>query len=205
MLDANAVKAWDGIHRWTSLVCTLFLLVVCLTGLPLIFKDEIKIFLRTDTSPSTAGTSTRHASLDQVTEMAMSRYPGQVPLSFYWDEHATGIVRFSVAKEPNLPWTEVQWIAIDSRSAQVVENVPSSPLVMSIFLKLHKELLAGVAGEIFLGVMGLMFLGSLVSGIILYGPFMRKLAFGSVRHDRSHGSNGLIFTICSASQPRHGR
>ncbi|WHZ14159.1 MAG: hypothetical protein OJF52_000994 [Nitrospira sp.] len=39
------------IHRWTSLVCTAFLLLLCLTGLPLIFWDEIGHWLGVCRSP----------------------------------------------------------------------------------------------------------------------------------------------------------
>ena len=34
---ANTLKLWFLVHKWTSLVCTVFLLLLCLTGLPLIF------------------------------------------------------------------------------------------------------------------------------------------------------------------------
>ena len=37
----STIKAWVKVHKWTSLVCTAFLLMLCLTGLPLIFHDEI--------------------------------------------------------------------------------------------------------------------------------------------------------------------
>jgi uncharacterized iron-regulated membrane protein len=40
-------------------------------------------------------------------------------------------------------------------------------------------------GTLFLGFMGLLFVISVVSGIVVYGPFMRKLPFGAVRRDRS--------------------
>jgi uncharacterized iron-regulated membrane protein len=33
--------------------------------------------------------------------------------------------------------------------------------------------------------MGLLFVASIVSGVVLYAPFMRKLAFGTVRRDRA--------------------
>ena len=36
-----SIKAWFLVHKWTSLICTLFLLMLCLTGLPLIFHEEI--------------------------------------------------------------------------------------------------------------------------------------------------------------------
>ncbi len=45
----------------------------------------------------------------------------------------------------------------------------------------HVELFAGLPGTLFLGFMGLLFVLSVLSGIVVYGPFMRKLPFGTVR------------------------
>ena len=39
------LRIWVWIHKWSSLACTLFLLVTCLTGLPLIFHDELDEWL----------------------------------------------------------------------------------------------------------------------------------------------------------------
>ena len=36
------MKTWSAVHSWTSLVSTLFLLMLCVTGLPLIFASEIE-------------------------------------------------------------------------------------------------------------------------------------------------------------------
>ena len=47
------------------------------------------------------------------------------------------------------------------------------------------DLFAGLPGKLFLGFMGLLLLVALVSGVVLYAPFMRKLDFGTVRHERS--------------------
>ena len=56
---------------------------------------------------------------------------------------------------------------------------------MGIMLALHMDLYAGLAGELFLGLMGLLFVIAVVSGAVLYGPFMKKLEFGTVRAQRS--------------------
>ena len=40
-MTLGAFTWWYRVHQWTSLVCTVFVLVSCLTGLPLIFDDEI--------------------------------------------------------------------------------------------------------------------------------------------------------------------
>jgi uncharacterized iron-regulated membrane protein len=51
-------------------------------------------------------------------------------------------------------------------------------------LKLHVDLFAGQPGKLFLGFMGLLLLVAIVSGVVLYSPFMRKLEFGTVRRER---------------------
>ena len=40
-MKAPTLRAWSAVHRWTSLVCTVNLLLLCLTGLVLIFHLEI--------------------------------------------------------------------------------------------------------------------------------------------------------------------
>jgi uncharacterized iron-regulated membrane protein len=56
---------------------------------------------------------------------------------------------------------------------------------MYVLYRLHYDLYAGLAGTLFLGSMGLLLAASLVSGVIVYGPFMSKLPFGAVRTGRS--------------------
>ncbi|OZI32446.1 hypothetical protein CAL29_23505 [Bordetella genomosp. 10] len=34
-------RSWATVHRWTSLVCAGFLLIICVTGLRLVFSDQI--------------------------------------------------------------------------------------------------------------------------------------------------------------------
>lgn len=37
-MRAKTIKTWHLVHKWTSLVCTLFLLMLCITGLPTDFS-----------------------------------------------------------------------------------------------------------------------------------------------------------------------
>jgi uncharacterized iron-regulated membrane protein len=53
---------------------------------------------------------------------------------------------------------------------------------MQIILTIHREMFAGLPGELFLGVMGVLFVDAIVSGIFLYNPIMRRRAFADVRH-----------------------
>jgi uncharacterized iron-regulated membrane protein len=39
------LRRWSWIHKWSSLVCTVFMLLLCVTGLPLIYHHEIGALL----------------------------------------------------------------------------------------------------------------------------------------------------------------
>jgi uncharacterized iron-regulated membrane protein len=47
------------------------------------------------------------------------------------------------------------------------------------------SLLLGLPGELFLELVGLVFTASIVSGVVVYAPVMRKLAFATIRKGRS--------------------
>ncbi len=53
--------------------------------------------------------------------------------------------------------------------------------LIDFLLNLHSELFLGLTGDIIMGVMAVTFLISLISGALVYGPFMRRLAFGTYR------------------------
>ena len=40
-MQQKTLRAWLFVHKWTSLISTLFLLMLCVTGLPLVFHHEI--------------------------------------------------------------------------------------------------------------------------------------------------------------------
>jgi len=46
----RSLRRWGLVHKWTSLICTLFLLMLCITGLPLIFRDEIDDLFKSEAS-----------------------------------------------------------------------------------------------------------------------------------------------------------
>jgi uncharacterized iron-regulated membrane protein len=81
------------------------------------------------------------------------------------------------------------WIKFDAHTAQVLKQVKpfdqDGPTFLGVMLSLHRNLFAGLAGELFMGLMALLFVVAIVSGIAIYSPFMRKLDFGTVRADRS--------------------
>jgi uncharacterized iron-regulated membrane protein len=81
------------------------------------------------------------------------------------------------------------FIRFDARTGRVLEREKTGSAARATFtgvmLSLHRDLFLRLPGELFLGLMALLFVAAIVSGVALYGPFMRRLAFGTVRRDRS--------------------
>lgn len=184
MPTARAIRSWSWLHKWSSLVCTGFMLLLCLTGLPLIFHDEIGHALGTGVEAPAMPPGTPHISLDRVLDTARAQYPQRVVQFASQEPDSTDVWYVTMTPTP-APTDDFQQVAVDARTGAVLPRPPLHQGFMWVMEKLHVDLFAGQAGKLFLGAMGLLLLVSIVTGVMLYAPFMRKLAFGEVRQDRS--------------------
>ena len=183
-MSSRRLRAWAWIHKWTSLVCTLFMLLLCVTGLPLIFHHEIGHLLGTEVEAPALPAGTPRASLDRVLEVAARQQPGKVPqfLTREPDDDSFWYVTFG---DSPLDDKHQKTVAVDARTAALLKEPKFDEGFMYVMFKLHVDLFAGLAGKLFLGFMGLLLLVAIVSGVVLYAPFTRKLRFGDVRRERS--------------------
>jgi uncharacterized iron-regulated membrane protein len=189
-MTPNAVRTWKRVHTWTSLICTLFLLILCVTGLPLVFQEDIDRAFGQRAGPDPAAdASAPHLDLDRLIAIARAARPDEA-------------VRFATAVRGSPLWNMemgatvesmklTSIVTIDARTGRIMRigaRLRSPP--MQFIKDLHTELLLGQPGMLFLGLMGLCFVASIVSGAVIYGPFMRRLDFGTLR---SHGSRRLYW------------
>ena len=180
-MTRTATRLWYLVHKWSSLVCTAFLLMLCVTGLPLIFHEEIDAATR---APTVAASARGVASLDNVMADALARHPGFVPMFVSYDDEKP-LLYATVAPTPTGPEDRIETMLYDSRTGARVDAPPLDEGVMAFLLRLHANLLLGIPGQLFLGLIGVVFIVALVSGVVVYAPFMRKLPFGTVRRDRT--------------------
>jgi uncharacterized iron-regulated membrane protein len=181
-----SLRRWSWIHKWSSLVCTVFMLLLCLTGLPLIYHHEIGQLLGNEVEAPAmqAGSTPPRADLDRVIAAGKARYPNKVMMYMSQEADEPALWFLTMGARPDDP--KFVSIAIDARTARYVAEPPiEGGAVMAFLFHLHVDLFAGVAGKLFLGFMGLLLLLAVVSGVVLYAPFMRKLEFGDVRHGRT--------------------
>ena len=179
-----SIRKWYLTHKWTSLVCTAFLLMLCLTGLPLIFHEEIEHLSGVVEAPVMAE-NTPDASMDAVAAAARKQRPQDVIRFMFWqqDEHPN-VTLVSMAKSMDASPDDSNIVLVDSRTAKVLDEPPPDRGFMYVMLKLHIDMFAGLPGMLFLGVMGLLFVVAIISGIVLYHPFMRRLDFGTLRREK---------------------
>jgi uncharacterized iron-regulated membrane protein len=185
LLQAATVKLWYRIHKWTSLVCTAFLLMLCVTGLPLIFHHEIDHLLGNEIEPAAMPAGTPRADLDRVVAAGNARDQSWSVQFVFWDEDQPDSVFLSLATSPQAPPDSHRILVVDARTAEVLGEQKTQEGLMYVLLQLHIDMFAGLPGKLFLGVMGLLFIVAIVSGVVVYGPFMRKLEFGTARRNRT--------------------
>ncbi len=184
MLTARSIKTWSWLHKWSSLVCTIFMLLLCLTGLPLIFHHEIGHLLGTEVEAPEMAKGTPHVSLDKILDVAKAKHPDRVVQFASQDEDDANIWFVTLTPTPE-PTDDFKSVALDARTGAVLAQPRFDEGFMWVMFKLHVDLFAGLPGKLFLGLMGLLLLIAIVSGVVLYAPFMRKLDFGEVRKQRS--------------------
>ncbi|MBD8736849.1 PepSY-associated TM helix domain-containing protein [Sphingomonas sp. CFBP 13706] len=187
-MTSSSIRVWYLVHKWTSLICTVFLLMLCLTGVPLIFSDEI------DRASGSAlkfgmpgvGSSTNVRGLlplDTMMTKALATRPGEVPLFMAFDNDQPSMT-ITTGPTPHALGSEMTTQVFDRSTGKLLSKEDRGG-IMHVLLKLHTDMFLGLQGMLFLGAMGLLFTAALVSGVALYAPFMRKLAFGTLRTSRS--------------------
>ena len=184
-MKSSTIRRWSFIHTWTSLICTLFLLLLALSGLPLIFHHEIDHLLGDAPVLKQMPEDTPHLNLQQLLLRAEAHRPGEVVQYLGWEEdEPNGVLTIMAATagtEPNSSHT----FMLDARTGDPVEIPSANGGFMMTMLRLHVDLFAGLPGKLLLAFMGLLFVVAIISGVVLYAPFMRRLKFATVRNDKS--------------------
>lgn len=160
------------------------MLLLCLTGLPLIFHHEIGHLLKTEIEAPTMAADAPHISLDRVLAIARTQFPGKDAM-FASQEADDNRVWFVTMSDTPTAHDDLKQAAIDARTGAVLGQPKLDEGLMHVIFKLHVDLFAGLPGTLFLGFMGLLLALAILSGVILYAPFMRKLDFGTVRRNNS--------------------
>jgi uncharacterized iron-regulated membrane protein len=182
-MSPAALRRWDWLHTWSSLVCTAFMLLLCVTGLPLIFKHELEHLLNDSIRPAALAADAARATLDEVVATGRAHANAMHLQLAVHDPEEPDFWKLTFGPTPTaIDGTAT--MAVDSRTAEYLGALRTDEGFLHIVYRLHVDLFAGVPGMLFLAAMGALLVLSIVSGAVLYGPFMKRLSFGTVRHTK---------------------
>jgi uncharacterized iron-regulated membrane protein len=185
-MKAQTIKQWFNVHKWSSLICTIFLLMLCMTGLPLIFSHEIEHYLGEETAAPALPAGTPVLETDAILQAGIQEMPGKVVKYIFWDaDEYPNQVFLTLADSTEAPIEEDHYLTMDMRTGKVLAAVPREMDFMQVMYYLHVEMLAGLPGKLFLGLMGILYIVAIVSGVVLYAPIMKRFNFGMIRTEKA--------------------
>lgn len=182
--DITRLRRWALVHKWTSLACTVFLLLFCVTGLPLIFTDELRELLSDEPPFADLPAGMPPANLDRIVAAAKEKRPDHHVWFVFVDDDEPKVL-VGMLPSPTADPKTARRLRFDARTAELMNEIEPAavrPLTfLDLMLRLHRDLFAELPGELFLGFMGLVFVVATVSGGVLYAPFARRQKFGELR------------------------
>lgn len=159
------------------------MLLLCLTGLPLVFHHELDELLGYAPPPVVHVADAVRVPVDEIARSALAHHPGSVLQYIAWDKDEPNTVTAFTNSAPNGHPDAAVVKAFDAYTAKPLGLVGTGPML--VILKLHTDVYLGQAGKLFMGAMGFLFLVAIVSGVVLYWPFTRRLKFGAIRAEKS--------------------
>jgi len=172
------------LHRWCSLVATLPFLILCLTGTVLIFHEEIDAAI--GVVPASVDDVRPQMPLQASIDGILAANPGERVASIGIDpkEHPGLLLLVTVPTQAHR-FEDMKLRFIELATARPTEHAfdPTSTLT-GFLLELHAHWFLGVPGELIGALIALLVLVSLLSGVVVYWPYVKKVALGLLRRGR---------------------
>lgn len=156
------------LHRWLGLGVGLWAALVGLTGSVLVFSDEIDAWL----NPQLLRVEPRAAAwhVDGAVAAVRERFAGEPLLSLRLPRAANEPIVLRVGEQP------VTDVYVNPYTSVVLGTRAEHGGAMGFLFDLHAHLLAGETGETVAGVLALVLIVMLVSGLVLWWPRRRQWA-----------------------------
>jgi uncharacterized iron-regulated membrane protein len=184
-MNAQAASRWFRfnlwLHRWASLAATLPFLVLCLTGTILIFHEEIDAAL--GVVPAATVQQQAHRPLAESVANVLAAHPGERALSVGIDaEEHPGILLVVTAAKGARGFEDAKLRYAHLATGQPSESGGDADRTFTGFLlKLHAQWFLGPVGELVGSLIALLVLASLLSGLVVYAPHVKRVALGVLR------------------------
>lgn len=161
------------IHKYTGLCAGIFIFILVVSGSILVFHDDLDQWQLKRYSQVE---NTRPVSVDMGYRTVSAQYAD-------WDVR---LIRFSERRDHALVFQlrkpEERLLAVVHPSnGALIKVIPQSQTLVYWVLKLHYTLLAGLVGEMLVLLSGLLFIISLLTGLVVYRKVLLKTLLFRVR------------------------
>jgi uncharacterized iron-regulated membrane protein len=168
-----------GLHRWAGLILSLNVLVFAVTGLLLIFHEEIEAVLEPAVEQRPLG---QPMSLREAIAIASAKLPGADAVFVSRElEHPHQV--FVGLGKGSRKLEDTKAIKIDLTSGNI-DDRDFDETFLGVVFHLHAQLMAGPLGSLIVGAIGVALLLTLITGAVIYGPMMKRFFFGTLRRDK---------------------
>lgn len=160
-------------HRWLGYFLSAHLILLFLSGIILVFRAELSPL-----RPLPSKTSTP-LTLGDIAALSQEQNPNDRLLALSVNDDDPMLVTARMGQDGSTRFSGSKRILFDRRSGRV-EAPKEKNSILDTILVFHREFLLGFYGKLYVGVIGILFVLSLLSGLLVYGP-TTKLEFGAIR------------------------
>lgn len=182
------------LHRWVSLISAVFFLIFCITGIVLLFRMELFGWNQKVVPTSMAKLSYENGweYLPAAEKAVRLNYPNdKILAAFVQPEEGNILLRIqdrnsdkAVMTMMRMGGTKVAYYPGTDELIDVTygKNIKTStiPKVLQVLHVLHVRMGLSKGGDIAVALLCSLILVSIISGILLYGPFMRGRKFAKI-------------------------
>lgn len=188
------MRYWYKIHKWVSLICAIFFLLLCITGLPLLFKQEISNYnslQNTEKVQRTASYAELWSAVNAGERLIQQQYPHKI-IKAITAEPSEGRILFRLAGRDDKENGAGLHLGMGSQIAYYPEdnmllNWNSEKVKYAALADFmhemhvwHIRMGLGKDAMLFLGFMCFLSLICLISGLFIYKAFMKRTYFAEI-------------------------
>lgn len=172
--------AW---HRLAGLYLLPHLVLLFISGTLLVFRHELRPQNEADRAVATFPQeknpgAAAAASLQSLLESSQKLFPKDRPLALDVDEE---VVTVRLGLDGSKQFSGSRRVPFNPATGEYIGDRVAKDHWTDWVLRLHREFFLGFYGKLYVSWLGLVTCFALVSGLIVYGPLMKRRLFGSMR------------------------
>jgi uncharacterized iron-regulated membrane protein len=188
MAKSTFKKISHWLHLFLGLVSGLVVFIVALTGCIYAFEKEIRQSLYADLyfAKSEHG---QKINVDTLLSQVREKYPKQIVKTIFFYSDSMRSIQFNLKSKKS--------IFLHPNSGKLIGELNSDKDFLGWVLKVHRQLCLGDVGKIITGTSALIFLFSLITGLILWWPRSKRSLKHKLRITSHHGGKRLALDLHS--------